>query len=304
MPANGSRAPITLSLIAAAHAASVVEAFAPDVVHLHEPFAPLLGYAMLRRHRVASVGTFHRSGGGPAYSLTGPILRGLARGLDECVAVSNAAATTARSGAGVLATVLFNGFETERLRGFPRTRDDHATILFVGRLEERKGVLDVLACARRHATGASAPWRILIAGDGPLRDRVAKEAFGVPGVELLGAVDDATKRRLLRSADVVVAPSTHGESFGLVILEAMAAEARVVVADIDGYREAAGGFATMFQPGDPLSLESAITAALVDRGEATIDAARAHAEAWSMRTLMDRYLEIYERANRNFKHAR
>jgi phosphatidylinositol alpha-mannosyltransferase len=304
MPANGSRAPITLSPSAMTAARDAIAGFRPDVVHFHEPFAPVIGYGALRAHDAAAVGTFHRSGGGPAYSLTRSLLTRLAKGLDESAAVSEAAASTILAGAGLRTTVLFNGFETDRLREFARESHETPTVLFIGRLEDRKGVMTLVEAVRRRQESGAAPWRVLIAGDGPLRERVERESEGVTGLELLGAVDDVTKRTLLRSADVAVAASTHGESFGMVILEAMAAETRVVVSDIDGYRQAAGGCAVLFEPGDAASLAAAIETALADSSGASIRAAREHAETWSMSTLMDRYMEIYERAVQRFEAAR
>ena len=94
LPANGSKAPLTLSPLASREARLAVRKFAPTIVHLHEPFAPVLGWGVLRAHAGPAVGTFHRSGAGPALELTGPLLRSLARGLDATVAVSESAAAT------------------------------------------------------------------------------------------------------------------------------------------------------------------------------------------------------------------
>ena len=101
MPANGSRAPLTLSPLATRRAWFAVEHFEPDVVHFHEPFAPLIGWGVLRAHRAAAVGTFHRSGAGPALRLTEPLLRALARDIDVAVAVSDPAAETIRAACGI-----------------------------------------------------------------------------------------------------------------------------------------------------------------------------------------------------------
>jgi phosphatidylinositol alpha-mannosyltransferase len=300
-PANGSRAPITLSPAAARTAAARIVDFSPSVVHFHEPFAPLIGYRALRAHRHPSVGTFHRSGSGPAYSLTRPLLTRLARGLDLSAAVSEAAARTIGDEVGLRAEVLFNGFETARLREFPRVEGARPLVLFIGRLEDRKGVLTLLEAARRHPDRA---WRLAVAGDGPLRAHVERAAEGLTDVEVLGGVDDVTKRRLLRQAAVLAAPSVGGESFGMVLIEAMAAETRVVAGDIDGYRDAAAGHAVLCRPRDPDELASAITEALATRDRATIEAAREHADGWSMSALVDRYELIYERATELFARAR
>ncbi len=299
IPANGSRAPLTVSLAAARAAHRSVVRFSPQVVHLHEPFAPVFGYELLRAHDRPLVGTFHRSGGGPAYALTRPVLNRLARSLDCTSAVSAAAAQTIFDGAGVTTSVLFNGFETNRFRTLPRTAHERSTILFLGRLEARKGARTVLEAARL-AQRESREWIVKIAGEGPEGPDLRREFADLSTVQFLGAVSDLEKRQLLRDADVLVAPSTHGESFGLVLLEAMAAETSVVASDIDGYRDAAAGHATLFTPRDPSSLVDAIERAL-HVGDAWIDAAREHAERWSMDKLMDLYGEIYERALERFR---
>lgn len=293
VPANGSEAPLALSPAASHRAREAIDDFSPDVIHLHEPLAPLMSYATLRAHHAPIVGTFHRSGSGPAYSLTKPVTKHLVRSVDVAVAVSQAAADTAREGLGVDCEVLFNGFETERYRVEERGATPRPVVLFVGRLEARKGARTLVEAALK---SAGALFDLRIAGDGPQRHELEALAKSEPSITFLGAVSDQEKRRALRSASVAVAASTHGESFGLVILEAMAAETPVVVSDIDGYREAAGGCAQLFAPGDADSLLAAITAVLASDQSNRIRLAREHAEQWSMARLVDLYLDRYERA--------
>ncbi len=304
MPANGSRAPLTLSPRAAPAARRAVADFAPDVVHFHEPFAPLLAWGALRAHAAPAVATFHRGGGGPAISLTRPLLRRLARHVDVAVAVSAAAATTLREGSGLNAEVLFNGFEAERFVEFDRDVAPGVEVVFVGRLEERKGARFAIEAVRAHNARAIQPWRLVVVGDGPQRARLEALAAGDASVSFVGAPDDEGKRRWLRRARVVVAPATRGESFGMVIVEAMASEAPVVASDIDGYREAAGGYATLVAPGDAGALEAGIESALAGASPEGVAAARRHAMEWSMQRLMDRYEEIYARAGERFSPRR
>lgn len=303
VPANGSRAPLTLSPRAARAAREAVDAFGPDVAHLHEPFAPVLGWGVLRAHAAPTVATFHRSGGGPAISLTRPLLRRWARHLDVAVAVSAAASATLAAGAGLSSVVLFNGFEAERFVEFPRERADEVEVVFLGRLEPRKGAVHALEAVRAHNARGGEPWRLVIVGDGPQRARLEALAARDERVAFVGAADDDAKRRWLRRARVLVAPSTHGESFGMVILEAMASETPVVASDIDGYREAAGGHATLVAPGDAAALEAGIAAALAESPEG-LAAARDHARHWSMTRLMDEYEALYARAGERFSARR
>ncbi|HQU25644.1 MAG TPA: glycosyltransferase family 4 protein, partial [Acidimicrobiales bacterium] len=157
LPANGSRAPLTLSPRASRGAARALAAFAPDVVHLHEPGAPLLAWATLVAHPAPTVATFHRAGDGPAVTLTRPLLRRLARGIDLAVAVSEAAKRCADAAYGLDCEVLFNGIEMDRWVAFPRERHEAPTLLFLGRLEPRKGADTAIRAVREHNATSSPP---------------------------------------------------------------------------------------------------------------------------------------------------
>ena len=300
IPANGSRAPLTLSRRASREAYARVITFRPDVVHFHEPFAPRIGWRTLRAHRTASVATFHRSGQGPAVSLAAPLLRRWSEHLDVSAAVSEQAAMTAERSCDVTATVLFNGFETERFVEFARERQAVTTIVVVGRLEARKGVATAITAVRSHNEHSDEPWRLVVVGNGPQRANLLAQAGSDDAVQFLGSVSDVVKRRWYRRADVLVAPAIHGESFGLILLEAMASETRVVASDIPGYREAAGAHAVLFDAGESADLERALEEALASRDIATLARARAYAEHWSMRRLVDDYLGLYQEARQRF----
>jgi len=293
VPANGSKAPITLSPTAAKRARQAIEKFDPEVVHFHEPFAPLVGYGELfsSSHRV-HVGTFHRSGGGPAYLLTRPLLRRVVRRLDALVAVSDRAADTLRSATGAESEVLFNGFEMNRFE--PRPRTDVPTVLFVGRFETRKGAHVAVEAVRGWRAAGGPNVQLIMAGQGPDAAKLQALAEGDPAINFVGAVSDEEKRRLLGMSSVLLAASLFGESFGMTLLEGMASGTAVVASDIDGYREAAGGHATLFSPNNPTDMRRAIMIALEQSSEER-EAARRHAAAWSMERLADSYLSIYER---------
>lgn len=304
LPANGSRAPLTLSPVAARRARVCVTKFRPDVVHLHEPFAPLLGWATLRAHQAACVATFHRSGDGPALRFTGPLLRRLATHLDGSAAVSEAAAATILQAAGVKAEVLFNGLEMERFVATPRERSGSPTLLYIGRLEDRKGVQHVIRAVSAHNARGGDQWRLVVLGAGPDRSRLEALARQDRMILFVGAADDHEKRAWLRRANVLVAPSTRGESFGVILLEAMASETTVVASDITGYREAVGHFGHLFAPGDERALEGALTNALSSETDDSVAAAKEHARGWSMSRLIDHYEELYADARRRFQGAK
>lgn len=300
LPANGSRAPLTLSPFAARRAAHAVAAFNPDVVHFHEPFAPLIGWSVLRAHGAPAVATFHRSGDGPATRLTRPLLRRLSRGLDEVAAVSEAAAQTMGSACGRTPVVLFNGFEMDRFVATPRERSDETLLVTIGRFEQRKGVAHAINAVRAHNAKGEDQWRLVVLGDGPLRRTLASLAARDEMIVLAGAPSDEQKRAWLRRANALIAPALHGESFGLILLEGMASETTVVASDITGYRDAAGGHALLVPPGDDSALEAGIARALANETPERVASARAYAQGWSMMTLMDAYLELYDRAGQHY----
>jgi len=304
LPANGSRAPLTLSPLATRRAWFATMQFRPHVVHFHEPFAPLIGWGVLRVRRAPAVGTFHRSGVGPALTLSRPLLRSFVKDLDVTTAVSQAAASTIQRACGITPEVLFNGFETQRFVDLPRERGSEIVLVTIGRLEERKGVAHAIDAVRRHNERGGAPWRLVVVGDGPERNRLEARAAHDDQIVFTGSVSDQVKRAWLRRANAVVAPALRGESFGLVLLEAMASETPVVASDIDGYRQAAAGHATLFTPGDEAQLDQAISRALEGETPESIAAAFNHAQRWSMASLMDRYEVLYERARELHKAAR
>ncbi len=200
--------------------------------------------------------------------------------------------------------MLFNAVELDRFVATPRERGADIVLFFVGRLEDRKGVATAIEAVLTHNARDVAPWRLVVAGDGPDRGHLEALARSDSRVEFVGRVSDEEKRRWLRRADALIAPSTHGESFGLVLLEAMASETLVVASDIEGYREAAGGYATLFRAGDPAALEEAVTRALASESDQVSAAARAHAERWSTSNLVDVYEELYAVATRRFQATR
>lgn len=313
--ANGSVAPVCLSPAAVVRAVRAVTVFGADVVHLHEPLAPALGYGILAAHRLPTVGTYHRSGSSAAYRLLGP-LAGWADGrLDVRCAVSAAAAETATAVAGRRPVeVLFNGVEVDRFVGVTPAPAPTGVpvVLFLGRHERRKGLEVLLEAFRRCRWTGGGPAPVLwVAGDGPETGHLRRRFGDLGGIEWLGVVPDQEVPARLAAASVLCAPSLAGESFGMVLLEAMAAGCAVVASDISGYRAAAGGHARLVPPGDPDELARALELAVgsaASPGSAagsgagpaaepeTVRAARRHAEAWSMDRLAERYVALYERA--------
>ena len=170
---------------------------------------------------------------------------------------------------------------------------DGPTVFFVGRHEPRKG-LGVLLAALQYLP---ADVRLWIGGDGAQTEALRAEHTGDPRIEWLGRIDDSEKASCMRGADVFCAPSLRGESFGVVLLEAMAAQTPVVASDLDGYRNVArsGADALLVPPGDPRALAAAINEVLANRAcaDALVTSGQQRAEQFSMDNLAQQYIELY-----------
>ena len=291
---NGSVAPISPGRPTARRTAEVLRSLEPDVVHLHEPIVPGPTVSALIGFNGPMVGTFHAAGEVP-YQWLRPALRSLMMRLTYRVAVSELARETAEGNwSGAEYTVLWNGIEIERIASVAPARSPRPTLLFIGRHEPRKG-LEVLLDAW---AGIDRDARLRVVGVGPQTDELRRR--DVAGVEWFGTVTDTLRNELLRGATVFCAPSLRGESFGVVLLEAMAAGAPIVASAIEGYQNVAraGQDALLVPPGDVAALRNALRRLLDDPvlRARLVASGRDRAEEFSMRRLAERYLELYARA--------
>ncbi|HEX9995420.1 MAG TPA: glycosyltransferase family 4 protein [Acidimicrobiales bacterium] len=291
--ANGSVAPIAPDPACALRTIRALRDEEFEVLHLHEPLAPGPTMTTLIFKSAPTVGTFHAAGGSAAYRWLRPGVRALADRLDHRCAVSEDATAMAAKALGGEYTLVWNGIEVERYAKAPAWPTEGPTILFVGRHEPRKG-LAVLLDAMEHLP---ADVRLWVASDGPDTPALRARTAGDPRVEWLGRIGEDEKASRLQGADVFCAPSLHGESFGVVLLEAMAASTPVVASDLPGYRNVARGDvdALLVPPGDAGALAAALRRVL-DGGPLAAELAAAgerRAAEFSMEHLADRYLEIY-----------
>jgi phosphatidylinositol alpha-mannosyltransferase len=266
-----------------------------DVVHLHEPLAPGPTTTTLLTRPAPMIGTFHAAGSSLAYEMMPNVVRFLANRLDDRCAVSEDARKMAIAGVGGSYDLTFNGVEIARFgSGVPHPTQG-PTILFLGRHEPRKGLADLLVALQE----LPADTRLWVAGEGPETDALKARFAGDARVEWLGTIGETEKISRLRGADVFCAPSLHGESFGIVLLEAMAAGTPVVACDIPGYANVArhGSDAVLVSPGDTKMLAEAIRKVLTEprRRDALIESGRKRADNFSMARLASLYLERYER---------
>jgi phosphatidylinositol alpha-mannosyltransferase len=292
--ANGSIAPLAPDASAALRTIRALNDEEFDVLHVHEPLVPGPPMTTLFMHPAPIVGTFHAAGRSTSYRVFKPLVVRWAEHISRRVVVSKDALELVRSHlGGEHYRVLFNGVEVDAIAGTKPVDTERPTILFIGRLEERKG-LDVLLEAMAALPDDVGLW---ICGDGPDGVRLRAEHGDDPRISWLGRISDAEKFARLRGADVLCAPSLHGESFGVVLVEAMAASTTVVASSLDGYRNVAtdGVDALLVPPGDAAALAAALCRVLAD-GDL---AARLHVAGWeraqrfSMTALAAAYVAIY-----------
>lgn len=293
--ANGSVAPLAPDPSSSLRTLRALADEQFHVLHLHEPFAPGPTMTALLVHPAPVVATFHAAGESASYKWFGGLLRRMVPNIHHAVAVSKDAQLLLDEVCALEAEVLFNGVELDSYRSGPATPTEGPTIFFCGRHEERKG-LDVLLAAMRTLPDDVRVW---IASDGPDTARLKKEYAADSRLQWLGRLSDADKISRLRGADVFCAPSLRGESFGVVLIEAMAAGTAIVASGLDGYRNVAtdGVDALLVEPGDADQLAAALRQALADEGlRNRLEAAgQRRADDFSMDTLADLYLERYHR---------
>lgn len=266
VPFNDSVAPIALDPRVVRRTREALTTFAPDVVHVHEPAVPWVALAASTAGVAPTVGTYHAwSDSARVYRTARPVLRRVARRLDALVAVSEAACEYHSGALGIperAFRIIPNAVDVDRFANAqPIPGELPPTLLFVGRLERRKG-LEQLIRALLILKPERPDVRLLIVGEGPERDRC--QAM-VPArirsdVVFLGRVDADDLPRFYKSADLFVSPALGGESFGIVLLEAMAAGTAVVASDIPGYRSVLRHelHGRLVPPGDPRALAEAI----------------------------------------------
>jgi phosphatidyl-myo-inositol alpha-mannosyltransferase len=297
IPSNGSVAPIASGRAVARRTLEALRSFSPDVVHLHEPFAPGANHAALVGTTLPAVGTFHsaRSGRNGWYDTFRTGLRPMLKRLSVATAVSADAARQVELTFHTECEILANGVDVGQYEhAEPWPAPIRPAIMFVGRHEPRKGLavlLDAFARLDRDAT-------LWVVGDGPQTTELRRTS--PPNVEWLGRVSEDEKASRLRAASLACFPAIEGESFGVVLLEAMASGTAVVASDIDGYRTVArdGAEALLVPPSDPDALAAALRRALDDQRtrDDLIVAGRARAAEFSMTHLAERFVKIYERA--------
>ena len=276
IPSSGSIVRITISLRLAPTIKAVLDEEKFDIVHLHEPFMPMLCSAVLRFSDGPTIGTFHACDARPGYQIGWPIgrlmLNRRQRKLDGKIAVSKPAMKFVSKYVPGYYNIIPNGIDIERfspdVSPIEEFCDGKQNIVFVGRLEHRKG-LKYLIKAYQQVKREIPSSRLIVVGPGTrLRKRYEKwiRRHGLEDVVFVGYAPSEELPRYYKTADVFCAPATRGESFGIVLLEAMAVGKPIVATNIDGYASvvAHGEEGWLVPPKDSKELAQALISVLSD----------------------------------------
>jgi phosphatidyl-myo-inositol alpha-mannosyltransferase len=310
VPYNGSVGRITLSARLEYLVMKILERERFDIIHHHEPLVPLLSAQILDRKTCPQVATFHAFGGFSfGYWLFRPVAQRYMNKLDGRIAVSSAARHFISRYFPGEYRIIPNGVDVDfyaNARAFPEYRDGKTNILFVGRLEPRKGA-EYLVRAYAKVKRSCPQTRLIVVGRGPelgdLRRFVHREGLG--DVLFAGRPSDVDKARFYKTADIFCAPSTGQESFGVVLLEAMAAGAAVIASDIHGYKRVVQRNVSglLVEPKDADGLAAGIERLVADtelRARlGTAGSARAREFDWSYVT--DQLLAFYDEVIRGYR---
>jgi phosphatidylinositol alpha-mannosyltransferase len=306
VPYRGTVAPISFSPGAWRRIRSAMRSFDPDLIHAHEPLTPSTSMLAVLAAETPVVATFHASlDRSRLMELAGPALRQVSGRIDAAIAVSDAAASFVRRVVRVPLEIVPNGVDVQAFsdRGRPvEGLPAGPKILWVNRLDPQKGFEIMLRVFEQLASDIGEV-HLLVAGDG--RDRVLLRSLSGDlrsRILRLGTVPHEALPRYHAAADVFVSPATGQESFGIVLVEAMAAGVPVVASDIEGYREVVrdGVDGLLVPPNDPNALAAAIRRVLSEPelAAALKAAGRSRAQAFSWQAVAPRLEAVYDRVLR------
>lgn len=303
IPYNGSVAKLQFGPVSAARTRRWIKAGQFDVVHVHEPTAPSVSMITCWFVRGPLVVTHHTSNPkSRALTAFEPLLATAMEKASARIAVSETARTTVEEHLGTTAVIVPNGVDVASFaaaKPLPPDPEGRARVVFLGRIDEpRKGLATLLEAIEILASRGIRP-RVLVAGPGDTDDVVKDLHASIAGqVEVLGAVTEDHKRSLLHSADVFVAPNLGGESFGIILVEAMAAGAAVLASDLESFAQVLqdGDAGWLFPAGDAETLAVELALLLEDRElrQALAARGRERADDYDWPGITDQLIAIYE----------
>jgi phosphatidyl-myo-inositol alpha-mannosyltransferase len=295
VPANASLPNIVLSPPAMLRMKRIFERERFDVVHVHEPLAPVLSAFALLVADCPAVATVHAAGERLGWYPVGKRFWGIAgKRVDRFIAVSEAARRSAEPHLGGPFEVVPNGIVLP-MRSDAGNRNGN--VVFIGRNEQRKGLQVLLRAWPRVAERTGARLRVIGADPLSVRWLARREGFSLDAVDLLGGLYEDELSLELERASLLAAPALGGESFGMVLTRAFASATPAVASDIEGYAAVAtSDSAVLVPPGDADALAEGLVELLEDepRRRALGEGARKVAEKYSWEPIARRLLSIYE----------
>lgn len=284
-----------------------------DILHFHEPWVPILSRQILSRSKSINVATFHAKLPETVVSRTierviTPYTKTILKYLDALTAVSNSASQYVKTLTDKPIKIIPNGINLDSYRNKkPNNNPGGAkSILFIGRLERRKGVAYLIkAFAKLKEDSKNV--KLIIAGDGPelKRLRMLAKQLKVPDVEFAGYVDDEQKHKLFSTCDVFCSPALFGESFGIVLLEAMAYGVPIVAGNNPGYNDVLidRGQLSLVNPKDTQEFSRRLNIMLYDEEliSSWLKWANKYITSFSYKKIVDNYESLYKDLVRSSK---
>ncbi len=276
-----------------------------DILHFHEPWIPMISRQILQRSTSVNIATFHAKIPETIMSRTvikvvTPYLKSVMKYLHHLTAVSDSAAEYAAGLTDQPITIIPNGIDLEKYRKQNKPKKNGPrTILYIGRLEGRKGVKYLLQ-AYQLLTQEVENVQLIIAGDGPNREKLEllAEDLKLPNVSFLGYISQELKIELLAQADVYCSPAIYGESFGIVLLEAMATDTVIVAGNNSGYSDVMQelGALSIINPHDAVEFARRLKLLLENEALRNLwqEWAAEYVKQFSYPEIVDRYEQLYE----------
>lgn len=305
IPYNGSVARLAFGPRVNRHVRAWVHEGAFDVIHVHEPVIPSVSMMALLAADCPVVATFHAATDrSRALEVAAPMLRPLLEKISSRIAVSAEARRTAIQHLGGDAYIIPNGVFTKSFDVSPveefSSVPDQPTLAFLGRLDEPRKGLPLVAEAFPAILERFPRARLFVAGRGEQEAARARFGQAAQNVTFLGGISDEEKAQLLASVDLYLAPNTGGESFGIILIEAMSAGAYVLASNIPAFRAVLsnGSFGGLFENEDAASLARAAIDALEhpEKRAHIAQAGKREATRYDWATVASQVLAVYENA--------
>ncbi len=286
---------------------TMLEAEQFDVLHFHEPWVPIMSRQLLTQSGAVNVATFHAKLPETVMSKTiekviTPYTKSVLKYIDSFTAVSDAAAQYVRTVTNEPISIVPNGIDLKKFKAVKaRPVSDAPVLSFVGRLEKRKGVKYLIKAFAQYQT-VNSKAELRIAGDGP--DRVKLEQMvhdeRIRNVTFLGCVSDTEKQQLFEESDLFCSPALYGESFGIVLLEAMAKGLVTIAGDNPGYAAVMDGRGalSLVNPQDTEQFARRIQILLEDEATRKLWRSWAHdyVRQFDYPLIVEQYLKVYKQA--------